>query len=236
MLILAALLWPKRQRYPRLWKVSVFLVALVIFQGVLGGLTVIMLLNPFIVTAHLAAGTLFFVSLVLVAGDKPGEGLKVSQGYRRFVWSFVVLVYAQMVLGAFVGSSGASLACLDFPACAAGSWFGSGGGAQAVHMAHRIAALLVAFWALLFYLRARRESAVSPAVGAAVSFLVAVQICVGIANVLFRVPVPNAVLHLVIAECILMLLALHLRNLYSSSGLFAEVGRPEPEAEARRAA
>ena len=118
---IAYLSFPQRARYPRLWKVSLFAVGLIIVQGVFGGLTVIMKLNPFIVTGHLLLGTVFFQLLVLIGleSGKRTRGVSDESSQRLAKWLIVLslLVLVQITLGGFVGASGAALACLSFPMC-----------------------------------------------------------------------------------------------------------------------
>jgi heme a synthase len=65
-IILAAMLWRKEER-PWLKKLGVFAVGLVIFQGVLGGLTVIKLLHYWLPVMHACTAELMFVTLVSIA-------------------------------------------------------------------------------------------------------------------------------------------------------------------------
>ena len=87
--------------------------SLVIFQGVLGGLTVTQLLRFDIVTAHLATGLLFFSSLLAIATglvDYKGTG---SVGKLPWLGAIAVLcVYGQSILGALVASRWAAHQCL----------------------------------------------------------------------------------------------------------------------------
>ncbi len=87
---------------------------LVIFQGLLGGLTVTELLRFDIVTAHLGTALLFFVTLLAM-----GIGLRPYQGtgaVGKLPWmglTAAVLVYCQSILGALVGSQWALHQCLS---------------------------------------------------------------------------------------------------------------------------
>ncbi|UBF27572.1 heme A synthase [Kovacikia minuta CCNUW1] len=93
---------------------SAFALGLVIFQGVLGGLTVTEMLRFDIVTAHLATGLLFFVTLLTI-----GMALLPYQGtgsVGRLSWVGLVaafLVYLQSILGALVSSQWALHQCLS---------------------------------------------------------------------------------------------------------------------------
>ena len=87
--------------------------SLVVFQGILGGLTVTQLLRFDIVTAHLGTGLLFFSSLLAIATALTNQ--KDSQsGSKKFPWiglTAAVLVYLQSILGALVASQWALHQC-----------------------------------------------------------------------------------------------------------------------------
>jgi cytochrome c oxidase assembly protein subunit 15 len=88
--------------------------ALVLFQGLLGGLTVTELLRFDIVTAHLGTALLFFVTLLAI-----GVALMPHQGMGtagKLPWVGLIaglLVYIQSILGALVASRWALHQCLN---------------------------------------------------------------------------------------------------------------------------
>jgi cytochrome c oxidase assembly protein subunit 15 len=88
--------------------------ALVLFQGLLGGLTVTELLRFDIVTAHLGTALLFFVTLLAI-----GVALMPHQGMGtagKLPWIGLIaglLVYIQSILGALVASRWALHQCLN---------------------------------------------------------------------------------------------------------------------------
>ena len=117
-----------------------------------------------------------------------------------------LLIFSQIVVGGFVGSSGAALACLDFPTCG-GQWLSdSFTGAQMVQMGHRYLGFLVLGLMALF-LACSFASSWSKHLKKGHVFglllLVFCQINIGIANVHLHIPVSVTVLHLVVAELIL---------------------------------
>lgn len=90
--------------------------SLVIFQGVLGGLTVTQLLRFDIVTAHLGTGLLFFSSLLAIATAlsdqaKPVDGQSLSTKLFWLGLAAAILVYLQSILGALVASQWALHQC-----------------------------------------------------------------------------------------------------------------------------
>jgi cytochrome c oxidase assembly protein subunit 15 len=115
------------------------LLALVIFQGILGMLTVTWQLKPFVVTLHLIFGltTLsmlwwLWLSLMRAArGDiRFGGATRASVGIRaarkrtprRLVMTALVLLCIQIALGGWTSSNYAAAACLDFPTCQRQWW------------------------------------------------------------------------------------------------------------------
>lgn len=110
---LSALSWWYRRSLPR-WLpfAATFALFLIVFQGVLGGLTVTQLLRFDIVTAHLGTALLFFITLIVI-----GAALTPYQGtgtVARLPWvslTAAILVYLQSLLGALVGSRWALHQC-----------------------------------------------------------------------------------------------------------------------------
>lgn len=93
---------------------SLFALGLIVFQGVLGGLTVTELLRFDIVTAHLGTALLFFMTLLVIyALLMPYQGTGTVGKLPWIGLVAAVLVYAQSILGALVGSRWALHQCLD---------------------------------------------------------------------------------------------------------------------------
>jgi cytochrome c oxidase assembly protein subunit 15 len=88
----------------------------VVFQGILGGLTVTQLLRFDIVTAHLGTGLLFFSSLLAIATALTNqtaseEFLKPTLKLAWLGLTAMFLVYLQSILGALVASQWALHQC-----------------------------------------------------------------------------------------------------------------------------
>ena len=99
----------------------------VCLQGAFGALTVTMKLFPAIVTLHLIGGlvllALLCVQAVRYTFATSGVGpAPVAGGLRRLLWLALLLVSAQVVLGGWVSTNYAVLACTTFPTCQ-GSWW-----------------------------------------------------------------------------------------------------------------
>ena len=138
-LILVCLL--KRKEDPALKRWGIFGLVLVIFQGVLGGLTVIFRLPIAVSTIHLGTAMIFFAWLIFMAYRvRPGVGARLaltpSMKTRKMIAWAAGAVYLQIMLGALVRHTGSGLACnTDLISCS-GSWALSSG-AQWLHMIHR---------------------------------------------------------------------------------------------------
>lgn len=106
--------WWFRRELPRWtpWAAS-FALFLVVFQGVLGGLTVTELLRFDIVTAHLGTGLLFFSTLLAMGAVlMPYQGTGTVGKLRWIGVSATALVYFQSILGGLVSSQWALHQCL----------------------------------------------------------------------------------------------------------------------------
>jgi cytochrome c oxidase assembly protein subunit 15 len=90
---------------------------LILFQGVLGGLTVTQLLRFDIVTAHLGTALIFFASLIAIAlcltPKSPNQSTIISGQLTGISIVATSLVYAQCLLGGLVGSRWAVHQCLN---------------------------------------------------------------------------------------------------------------------------
>jgi cytochrome c oxidase assembly protein subunit 15 len=114
---------------------GVALLLLVVFQGVLGMLTVTWLLKPLIVTGHLIGGLttfamLWWLWLSMRARARPVDGAGVlagntvaEGGARARLWAGLALgaLAIQVWLGGWTSSNYAAVACPDVPRCQ-GQW------------------------------------------------------------------------------------------------------------------
>ncbi|MDJ0634873.1 MAG: heme A synthase [Xenococcaceae cyanobacterium MO_188.B29] len=110
---LASLSWWYRDRLPA-WLpwASTFALGLIVFQGVLGGLTVTQLLRFDIVTAHLGAALLFFSTLIVIGSALiPYEGTGAASKLAWLGLLAALLVYGQSLLGGLVASRWALHQC-----------------------------------------------------------------------------------------------------------------------------
>ena len=206
------------------FKLPLFLLALVVLQAAFGMWTVTLKLWPQVVTAHLLGGfaTLSLLSLLALrlSGHRQPVRKQFSDRFapKKLTTVALLVVIGQITLGGWTSANYAALACPDFPTCQGQVLptmdFAEGfniaqsigpnylGGKMdndarvAVHMAHRIGALittlLVGFIAIMGLLRG--EIKVRPIYGFVLATL-ALQVALGISNVLLYLPLHVAVAH-----------------------------------------
>ncbi|MFB2770583.1 heme A synthase [Pelatocladus sp. BLCC-F211] len=105
--------WWNRRSLPK-WLpwASTFALFLIIFQGVLGGLTVTELLRFDIVTAHLGTALVFFCTLLVIGTALTPYQATGTVGKLPWVGLIAtILIYVQSLLGALVGSRWALHQC-----------------------------------------------------------------------------------------------------------------------------
>lgn len=112
---LTALSWWYRDRLPG-WLpfASTLALFLIVFQGILGALTVTQLLRFDIVTAHLGAALVFFITLIAIALMLTPYQATGTVGKLPWVGAIAaLLIYLQSLLGALVGSQWALHQCFS---------------------------------------------------------------------------------------------------------------------------
>jgi len=242
-LVIAALAWRNRRDAQQPVGLPLATVALVIFQGLLGMWTVTLLLKPAIVSAHLLGGLttmslLWWMSLTTQRRSRPaGEGR-----LRRWALAGTVVLGLQILLGGWVSTNYAAVACPDFPTCqrsfwpqmdfrdAFVLWRGLGidyeGGVLdhparvAIHYTHRLGAVIAA--AVLGFvawqaLRRGQSRGVRMAGGALAVALVA-QLLVGPVMVLATFPLSLATAHNAVAALLVLAMVALLRFLFPQRG------------------
>ena len=193
-IVLAAWLWLED---PRRWmrRLGVTALGAVIAQGVLGGLTVLFLLPAPVSTAHAALAEIFFCTIVAVALFTSPQWVRGSvasiddAGLRCMAAATTVLIYVQLLVGATMRHIGAGLAIPDFPLMFGHLLPTHWDGKIAVHVAHRVGALIVTLAVLItsahvWYHHGGRRELTRPA--ALVVALGIVQVALGALTVLSR--------------------------------------------------
>lgn len=223
---------------------ALFLVALVIFQAVLGMWTVTLQLKPLVVMGHLLGGMAILALLWWLALReqhflKPVSGpASVLHRLRPRAWVALGLVAVQIALGGWTSANYAALVCPDFPTCQ-GQWWpnadyadgfvlwrGLGvnyeGGvlslaaATAVHMGHRLGALITFLYVGWLALHTIRVGGKEHLCRYGLFMLIALlaQIALGVANVLNHLPLPVAVAHNGVAALLLLSVVTYIHALH----------------------
>ena len=112
-IILAGLSWWYKSQLPKRRSIACSLaLALIVFQGILGGLTVTQLLRFDIVTAHLGTALLFFGTLVIISSSLSPYQSSVKIKKTTIAGTIaIILVYVQCLLGGLVASQWALHQC-----------------------------------------------------------------------------------------------------------------------------
>lgn len=174
-----------RREQPVRLKLAVLALVLVLFQGLLGKITVEHSLPTLVSTGHLATAMLFFALIVSLAlgAFTVDDRASVTSLTRTATRVTLIALYCQIVLGAFVRHTGSGLACGTSPVLCMTSLWPATGPAQ-LHMLHRFFALVVTALVVWSMLRLRRETqgqVRNIALTAAV--LVVVQVGLGVLSV-----------------------------------------------------
>lgn len=206
------------------------LLGLVSYQIVLGQLTVTLKLSPVIVTQHLLGGFLILSMLwltylyhsqpdTLMLGAHLNKKLKMRLTIGALLG--LVMLVCQILLGAWTSTNYASLSCPDFPFCKnnplsipfdLNAVFQRGyplseTSREAIQMLHRIGALIVISYLLIYYSLALSKIRFSFSLlktAYLVLGLLCLQACLGIANVLFKLPLLTAICHTIVAALLLI--------------------------------
>ena len=214
---LAVRAWKQRKRHDQPLKLPLFILLVVIIQAAFGMWTVTLKLWPQVVTAHLMGGfatlSLLFLLTLRLSGWLPA--LAIPRRLQRWATAGLVLVIIQIALGGWVSSNYAAVACVDLPTCHGQWWpaadFTNGfhltqhigpnylGGQldsearTAIHLAHRLGAVLLTLVLLGLAWQLRKVG--MPRLAGLVLLVLAVQISLGLSNVLFGLPLGLAVAH-----------------------------------------
>jgi len=201
-----------------------FLLALVIFQALLGMWTVTLKLHPLVVMAHLLGGfatlgLLGWMSLCVVGrGRATGRSpLQSDHSLRLGAILGLILLILQIALGGWMSANYASLACPDFPTCQ-GHWWPAmnlkealtlwreigpnyeGGvldnpARMTIHWFHRLGAVVLSLFLLFLSVKAWKMGGWIRVLGVVIGTLLVLQISLGISNILFQLPIAVATAH-----------------------------------------
>ena len=198
--------------------------ALLALQIVLGALTVWKLLQFGVVTWHLGNALLFLFALLAIAeraarleaGAPAVDGAPL--GPRLGLLAATVATLLQVLLGGLVATQHAGLACPDFPGCH-GEMLPTLDGLQGLQMIHRFGAYLLTLLlvGVAFGAQRAQDSRVRAAAALAPA-LVALQIVLGVFNVLLAIPVWITAAHVATGALLYALLALATLRAFARGG------------------
>lgn len=229
LLILAINIWSWRRRRvdptQSLW-LPTLLLAVVVFQALLGMWTVTLLLKPVVVMGHLLGGFTTLSLLLLLALMSGPSQPEVPRGLRGWALLGLIILAIQIALGGWTSTNYAAMSCTDFPTCqgqwwpqtdfrdAFVMWRGIGINYEygvldhparvAIHLTHRIGALVTFLYlgALVLAMLRRGQGLQRPALLAGI--LLVTQVSLGISNVVLHLPLPVAVAHNAVAALLLL--------------------------------
>lgn len=241
LLILIIFIQSFRERaYHKPFKLPMFLLALVIFQGALGMWTVTLNLLPVVVMGHLLGGftvlsCLFLLYLRLTPYRIPGGDSRVIR-LSKFAAIGIAILVGQIALGGWTSANYAALACTELPICE-GNWaerldfagafsvpeaqnyeFGAHDYPQrmTMHIVHRLGAVVTFIYLCWLALRLYKDAASGLIRSLSVLMVVVlgVQVLLGVSNVVFSLPLAVAVMHNAVAACLLLVMVMLCYTLY----------------------
>lgn len=237
-LIMAFLAWRNRHDKSQQFVLPLLLVALVIFQGMLGMWTVTQLVRPTIVTLHLLMGLLTLSLLFWVCIGQSQlwleklRSLEIKPNTKLLAKFAMLVLVIQLFLGGWTSTNYVALYCPDFPTCQ-GVWspetnyseafvffkdptvnYEGGSLSQVagvtVHFLHRVGALIstIVLAALALLMLFKEKNNILRKLAVLLLVVLTIQISLGIANVLLILPIAVAVSHNAFAALLLLTLIL----------------------------
>lgn len=204
--------WKKRKELRQSPLLPTLLLGLMVFLAVFGILAFNHLPRSVIVLVHLAGGIAMLALLVWIALGQTAQAGTINAAdakkWRAYSWVGIVVLLAQVMLGGWVSSNFAALACTDFPLCEGAlmppmdfsysldSSIGplSKEKLTAIHWMHRIGALFAVLYLVWLSAKVMAVEGLRK-IGKVILGLVLLQAMVGISNVLTGVPLAGVVLH-----------------------------------------
>ncbi|MDC0598888.1 COX15/CtaA family protein [Gammaproteobacteria bacterium] len=240
--------WKNRHVHRQPFKLPIALLLLVIAQGLFGMWTVTLKLWPQVVTTHLLGGfttlsLLWLLSLRLNNRPWPQPNIPIYKWVRLRPLAALglVLVVLQITLGGWLSSNYAALACPDLPTCQNQWWpsmdFSNGfnlaqevgpnylGGQMdgearvAIHVMHRIGALLVTLYLIFLASKLYKNAGGQPlrVLTHTILGLLAIQLGLGLSNIIWMLPLWVAVAHNACGALLLLSLVTLNYRLYKST-------------------
>jgi len=180
---------------------------LLIIQALLGAYTVLSEIRPVVALFHtgVATGLVGMLALIVSGSVRPrwlNEGIIKNNQMDSFRWLMATLGIATFVLiisGAYVTrTDGAAFACTDIPLCGTSS--GGMAEIQSIHMTHRVIGLLVGLFMLFALVKSNAVQHKGITIMMSVmTGLLAIQMSLGIGNVVLGLPAELRAAHLSVA-------------------------------------
>jgi cytochrome c oxidase assembly protein subunit 15 len=212
-LLLAVWTWRREQRqFVR--NLALFAFGLVIFQAVLGGLTVLLLLPLAIAVSHAATAQAFFcltIALALFLNPRWTTLAKIEPAGERprlplLAAATTVVIYLQMLVGAVMRHMGAGLAIPDFPLAFGRLVPPLESLPEQINFAHRMGAIVVSVmvcWTAIQVLRSYGRQPLLRRPALAMLVLLALQIILGGATILSGRAVLPTTAHVAVGAALL---------------------------------
>lgn len=211
-------------RHP--FKLPLLLLVVIIAQALFGMWTVTLKLWPQVVTGHLLGGFATLCLLLLLTlryrqhcWHVSPQQLERWRGLKLWALLGLIIVLIQISLGGWTASNYAAFACYDLPTCQ-GEWWPAmdlaagfnlfqaagpnylGGlmdneARVAIHMMHRVGAIVTSLYLLFLIGRLYRAAADTPlrTMTHWLLLVLVLQVLLGLSNVFWQIPAPIAVAH-----------------------------------------
>lgn len=210
LILLAMIIWRRRER-PALLATALALVALLISQKILGGVTVLDKNSPWSVAAHLCNALLVFAAILKIAADaSPHMAARAPRPVLLLGAVACLLALLAMITAAMTAKSGASLACSTWPLCNGEVVPDLDDPLIRIHFLHRTLAGLFGLVTITLAIVAKRSGA-TPAVrklAHSAAGLVVFQVALGAWVIIGQVHTHVAVTHQALGVAIFGLVAL----------------------------
>ncbi len=224
--------WKKRRTLQQSPFLPTMLVVLMAFLGIFGILAFSYLPRAVIVPIHLAGGIATLILLTWIALRQTTFVGHVNTAtvrrWRLFSRLCLILLLIQIMLGGWVSSNFAALACTGFPLCKGSllpamdfsyslDRFGMPLAMEkltAIHWLHRLGALILLPCIIRLSIGVMAESGLRT-VARTILALIVFQFLLGITNVLLGLPLPGVVLHNAVAMLLVVMMVVlnyRLRN------------------------
>jgi heme a synthase len=207
-LVIGWLAWRARSHSPRLPAYAAALIALLLVQAGVGGLTVLDQNSPWSVALHSSTALLLFSVLWLIyartgpaVAGAPGAALPLGV----VVW---LLALGAMASAAITTKTGASLACSTWPLCDGELIPNLSDPAIRINFSHRALAAGVGVGALALFAASRGRPRPIRALAGWALLLAAAEILLGALVVIWQAPMTTAVLHQAVGVLVFGLLSL----------------------------